>query len=250
VDLSIVFLALAFANPAEDGKLPPINPDRPDFTDGAGIVPPGKVLFEFGYRQTASGRMTLREYGDQPMARFALRPDLELRLTGPTYAVADEKGAEDTTVGAKWVFHQGKDSSGFRSPSLGLEASVEIVTGARDFRAERAIPQLTGIVDFSIADGWDLAGNLGFVWNKDSEGDFWRTSASLSLGHDLSEKLGSFFEAYMLMENRHGVPTDHFADTGLTYRLNNDCQLDISVGAQLDRRRQTGIFGFGASFRF
>jgi len=257
VDFSTVFLAIALAQSAApaDDKVPPINPDRPDFTNGAGITPQGKVVVELGYRQTATKTFTLRQYGDQPVVRFALNPNLELRVGPGDYGTVrwfggTDQGWEDSSLGAKWCFHNGKDKSGFGDPSLALEADVEIPSGGRFFRADRAIPSLTGIVDFSIADGWDLAGNLVFAWNKDDAGDFWQTSASLSLGHDLAERVGSFLETYMTMTARHGVPTDHFADAGLTYRLNNDCQLDASVGTQLDRHRQTGVFGFGVSVRF
>src|SRR5579862_1770231 len=103
----------------KDDKTPPINPDRPDLTNGANITPVGKTVLEIGYRQTRTSGATLHEWGDQPTFRIGVNERFELRLTGPAYAVASggQTGWEDSQVAFKWLLKDGGDNGGFRHPS-------------------------------------------------------------------------------------------------------------------------------------
>jgi hypothetical protein len=240
-----IALATCSALAQEKEKLPPINPDRPDFTDGPGIVPFAKWLLETGYRQTHGAGSTLRQFGDEPMLRYGFRSNLELRLGLPDYAISGaHKGFEDSSFGVKWLVRDGGDGKGWKSPSFVVEAGATVPTGSRAFRANRFQPSAIGIVDWDFGAAGELGVNVGATAAEDTT--TW--SASLSFDREVTNRISGFVESYAFFAE--GAPADHFADTGALYLLNNDCMLDAFVGCQLDRHRQTAFFGAGISFRF
>jgi hypothetical protein len=246
--LAACLALLACLAPAQDKeKLPPINPDRPDFTDGPGITPLGKWLLEMGYRQTHSTGATLQEFGDQPTVRLGLRENFELRFTLPAYALAGpDKGFEDAAVGFKLLLRDGGDGKGWKSPSFAIEAGASVPSGSRAFRSSRFEPSAVGIVDWDFGAGGELGGNIGVTAQEDFA--FW--SASLSYDRSLTKRATAFLESYALFPGSAGGPDDHFADTGVQYLLNDNCMLDAFAGCQLDRHRQTAFFGAGVSLKF
>lgn len=246
--LAIAVTALAAVCLAQDKeKIPPISPDRPDFTDGAGITPLGKWLLELGYRQTHSGGATLQEFGDQPVLRYGYRDNVEFRLTAPAYATgAGTSGFEDSAIGIKWLIKDGGDAKGFKSPSYAIEAGTTFPSGSNAFRSRKLQPSAIGIVDWDFGQCGDLGANVGVAVQE----DFTVWSASLSYDRSFNERLAGFVESYALFPGSPGGPSDHFADTGVQFLVNNDCMLDAFVGSQLDRHRQSAFFGAGVSFRF
>ncbi|HWA82477.1 MAG TPA: transporter [Fimbriimonadaceae bacterium] len=245
----------AFSQNDQNSKTPPpINPDRPDLTNGTGITPVGKIVLEIGYRQTGSGGMTLHEWGDGPTWRYGVGDRFELRFVSPAYAVGSiaGKGWEDSGLGFKYLLRDGGDGGGFKKPGYAIQGGTTLPTGSDAFRSKQLLPFLIGIVDFDLGANGDLGANLGASRQLDGNGkSFTLYSASLSYGRSLTAALTGYFEGYALVPTGIGNGSaSHYVDSGLEYLLTNDCMLDASVGAQVDRHRQASYFDVGVSFRF
>ncbi|HVT14291.1 MAG TPA: transporter [Fimbriimonadaceae bacterium] len=256
--LAVVLAGLAGMALAQSGQnsksLPPINPDRPDLTNGVGITPIGKIVLETGYRQTGSGGVTLHEWGDGPTWRYGVSDKFEIRLVSPAYAADSfgDKGWEDAGVGFKYLLHDGGDGGGFKKPSYAIQGGTTLPSGSNAFRSKQLLPFLIGIVDFDLGAKGDLGANIGAGRQLDGNGrSFTLYSTSLSYGRSLAAALTGYFEGYMLVPTGAGNgAAGHYVDSGLEYLLTNDCMLDASVGTQVDRHRQAAYFDVGVSFRF
>ncbi|MFI5385290.1 MAG: transporter [Fimbriimonadales bacterium] len=255
--LSVLFLPGLTQEKKDDkkeDKTPPINPDRPDLTNGPGITPIGKFVLEMGYRQTRSGGATLHEWGDGPTWRYGVNDRLELRFVSPAYAVDSfgNKGFEDTNIGFKWLLKDGGDGGGFKKPSYALQAGTSMPSGSNAFRSKQPLPIAIGIVDFDLGTCGDLGANVSAGSQLNGNGSrFTMYTASLSYNHSVGGPVTAYFESYMLIPTGAGNGSaGHFVDSGLQYLLNNDCMLDASVGTQIDRHQQSSYFDLGVSFRF
>lgn len=231
---------------------PPINPDRPDVTNGTGVTPVGRIVLELGYRQTHAGDGSLQEWGDGPTWRYGLNSRLELRLVSPTYAVDSSGGPgwEDANVGFKWLLRDG--GSGFSHPGYAVQGGLSLPAGSRFYRSRVLLPGVTGIADFDLGASGDLGVNVGAGSQIGGNGrPFTLLSASLSYNHSLGGPWAAYAETYMLAPAGTGNgAAGHFADAGFQFLLSNDCMLDASGGSEFDRHRQSAYFDLGVSVRF
>lgn len=248
----VALCAVGLGQEKKDDKLAPVNPDRPDQTNGAGITPIGKFVLEMGYRQTRTQGISLHEWGDQPTLRYGINDRFEARVVGPVRAISTAgNGWEDSGFGFKWLLKDGGDGGGFKKPSYALQGGTNVPTGSSQFGSRKILPALTGIVDFDLGANGDLGVNVGGSTSTNGLGkEFLVWSATVSYNHSLAGPLAGFLEGYMLVPTAHNGGTLHFADTGLQYLLSNDCMLDAFVGSRVDQHQQNSFFGAGVSFRF
>jgi hypothetical protein len=66
----------------------------------------------------------------------------------------------------------------------------------------------------------------------------------------LNERWGCYLEAYGFKRSEPDGSSDKFVNTGVTYLINNDFQLDARVGTGLNGRSNEYFWGLGASRRF
>ena len=88
-----------------------INPDRPDLTTSAEVVPPGALQIETGLeyeRARVGGGPAERQLSVQGVLRLGLTPALEISLEGEPFvwlrAAEDDHGSGDYTLGLKYRF--------------------------------------------------------------------------------------------------------------------------------------------------
>ena len=86
-----------------------INPDRPDLTTSAEVVPPGALQIETGLeyeRARVGGGPSERQFSVQGVLRLGLTPRLEISLEGQPFvwlrAAEDDHGSGDYTLGLKY----------------------------------------------------------------------------------------------------------------------------------------------------
>ena len=232
----------------------PINPDRPNLTNGAGITPVGRIVLELGYRQTHGYGATLQEWGDGPTWRYGVNQRLEVRLVSPAYAVDDlgDKGWEDTHIGFKYLVKDGGDGGGFRKPSYAVVMSTSVPTGSGGFRSKVMLPLFIGIAVFDFGSGGGLGANVAGQSQLGANGlPFLLYSLSLSYNHSLGGPWAAYFESYTLVPSGSGNGSaGRFVDGGVQYLLTNDCMLDASAGTRLDPHEQNAYVDAGVSFRF
>lgn len=248
----MVLVAYAFltAFQAAQKSLGPIQPDRPNFTNGTNIVPLGKTVVEMGYRQTLDGAGTLNDYGDSATVRMPFSARGEVRIGVPSYLTQlgpHAEGFGDASIGMKLRF---TDAKGPWQPSLGALVTTTLPSGSAGFREDHAQPEIRALASFTFDDKSGLDANL--VYGRPSEDGriYDRFALSAAYGRTLDEKTGSFAELYTVLPGSYRGPNQSYADVGLSRLLSNDCQVDLFGGLGLNGTARDGFFGGGISFRF
>lgn len=244
--------AFSFAQKANE--IEPLITDRPDQTESPNAMPKGFLQVETGayYESFKDNNIKTEDFTfNTTLVRYGLLDNLELRLG--------------------WDFVEGKTkvngnalanvSSGFNPLLLGVKTSIAKENGyfpeigllghiylpfsaSTDYK-----PKTTG-VDFrfafahTISENSSLSYNLGAAWGNDSpEAAYVYTMA---FGQNITDNLGAYAELYGdIPENSKA---NHFWDAGLTYLINNNLQLDATVGSSITKGQDI-LLSAGVCFR-
>ena len=79
---------------------------------------------------------------------------------------------------------------------------------------------------------------------------FFQTSASLSVAFAVTDRLGTYVEYFGFYPNAEGSDCAHSINSGLTYLINNNFQIDLRVGAGLNEEADDFFTGIGFAWRF
>ncbi|MFL6263288.1 MAG: transporter [Thermoanaerobaculia bacterium] len=257
---AIALLALAAPLAAQDfsGLKEPINPDRPDFTDGPLLVAPGHLQVETGYTYARTGSEKSSSLGEL-LLRYAFDDRWEARLGLNSYDWIDSgvpgerriSGFEDPFAEVKIRLNDAAaEHRAHGAPAMGLLLNTTIPVGARALTADAWQP--TGILAFhwDLPAEWSLETNLGYSYAADSGRRFGQLFASASAGYSINERWGGFIEGYVFSKESADGSATHYADTGLSYQVSNDLALDFHIGVGLDKPHPNWFTGLGASVRF
>ena len=237
--------------------------DRPDRTESTSIVQPGYVQLEIGWTHAESdepGADFTTDSFPELLARIGMTPRLELRVGFGGYQWADadvsgegrfdESGAADSSLGVK--LHLADE--GETRPEMALLAATSLPTGASAFTSDQADPFAGLLVSKTLSDRFSLGANLGVGWGtvEDGNGDedtLSRAVWTAALGIGLTERLGTFVELYgdaALSDS--GRPANAF-DTGLTWLVRPNLQLDCAAGFGISDAAEDWFLGVGVSWR-
>jgi hypothetical protein len=217
----------------------PIVTDRPDQTEGTGLVAPGWTQLEAGMTAYVPSRRERSQSLGEGLLRYRVLPRLEARADIPSIVLTSGAKREfgDGGLGIKTPLLIPAEGASRAVPALSLLASTSVSTNWSRGPALET-PEII------LASSWEFSDRVGLAANvvgrpfASRSGDMWE-GISLSGGFDLTERLGSYAEAYNL-----GTPA---VNTGLTYRLTPNFQVDgrIGVSGYSDRDR---IIFFGVGF--
>ncbi len=248
------------AIPAEPKPLT-ISPDRPGFSDGAGIAPTGHLLLETGYTFTFRNRDGVETHthnAPELLARVGLIEDrLELRIgtsgyvwsrsnTGSAGEFESTEGFSDLYVGFKL---KALDQDGF-VPRLVFEAVTTVGTGSRSVSNRDLEPTIKLIGSWDLGSGFSLTSNLGMTYATSGSQRFIQGLASASLSYSISDRLSVFGEYFVVGPHTKGTDAAHSMDFGGAFLLNNRIQLDARIGVGLNREADNFFTGAGISFLF
>ncbi len=255
---------LALAQPQSDG---PLVSDRPDFTESAVTVPAGRVQLESGYTFTYDREKKVR-VRDHTFPEFLLRiglaPDLELRVGWEGWSSTEtlfrtrtdagrpitrtdhNDGATDPYLGAKihvleqrgWI------------PELGLIPAITVPSGSRSKTSADVDPQLGIPWAYGLTDRLSVAGQLNLVVPTSDGRRFFQTSASVSLGVQITDWLGAYVEYFGFYPNDRGTDCAHYVNGGFTFPITDDLQFDVRTGAGLNEEADDFFAGAGFVIRF
>ncbi len=228
---------------------PPLVTDRPDATESAVSVAPGRFQLEGGYTAARSGSLTLHSLGEA-LLRVGLTDRTELRLGLSSFRVGagpgpNEAGMDDTSLGAKFVLHR-SDGAG---PRIAVLADATLPTGSGPFGGEGVQPG--GL----LAVGWDLSprvgigANAGYRYARDGTGRFDELRSSLALGFGLTDEAGLYLEYFADHRPANGRPSEVSLDGGVTLLLSPDLQLDARGEFGLSSAAPDYALGAGVSIR-
>lgn len=213
-----------------------IDADRPDVTNGPGTLEPGRWQFEAGATRVGNGGAWTATCGEG-LLRRGVAPGFEVRLLLPSWnsgSPGAERGMGDAGAGAKWTVPGGSDAF-----TAGLVGDVILPTGAPDVSAGTTGADLAFAADIGLGPRADLALNVGGSHQADANA----LLLSGSCGVDLGGGFGTWGEWAALRSDGAFL---HTFDTGLTYKVTPDLQLDARVAAGAGA--SSGDFTVGAGF--
>ena len=249
--LAAVVLAL-LAPAAVAQETAPLVSDRPDFTESAETIAPGRVQLEGGASWTAAGDTDETALGEL-LARIGLTDLLELRLEPGSYEIVDPprggevRGFGDGSLGVKLRLPR---LAAAGAPLAALILDAELPTGAERTGEDGVRP---GAV---LALAWDLGGGLGLGVNAGyrrarAGGErFDQASGSVALGWQAAPRSGLFVEWFALGREAPGGGALHHLDGGVTHLLTDDLQLDLYAGVGLGGDAPDHFVGVGFVARF
>ncbi len=252
----IIAAMVASTAAASAQRSEPLVTDRPDQTESATTVRPGKVQIEMG----GSIEIDTLETGAQRDYVVTSAPDALFRI-----GVVD---GFEARVGTAWV-RESYDQFDANAPGglttrvsndrleghLGGKVSIRedekegfslAVLGGVDIPFEEGLPlsvEIRGALAQEISSVFSLGVNLGGTLIDGDLGGFY----TLVAGVGLNESLGTFVELYGDMPWQEEAAQSF--DTGLTWSVTDNLQLDIAAGFGLNRDASDAMAGIGFSWR-
>jgi hypothetical protein len=264
--LSVALLALGGPLAATAQEEPELVTDRPDQTESTAIVPAGRVQIELGASlagdEIGEDAHEIENHASQlgaTLVRVGLNRRFELRLGWEGWLDEEvtsgslrerEDGAGDAVIGAKLGLRQGEGLS----PAIALLVHSSVPIGDAAFTTDRYDSS------FRLAVSHDLEGGIGLGYNvgvetesSDAEGSGHSTLATaiytLSAGIPAGERLGFFVEVFGEIGLSADGPPANSLDTGATYLLRPNLQLDAAVGVGISEAAGDWFAGIGVSAR-
>lgn len=240
------------AAPAQEAAAPLVT-DRPDFTESAVAVEPGRVQLEAGYTYSRDGPARIHDVGEA-LVRVGALPGAELRIAPGSLGVLRPAGDRDAEVGLRDAVLGAKiELPGLSGRRAGLRAAVlasaTLPTGTGPVAEEGVRPEAR------LALGWDplprvgVGANLGYAHASDGGRRFDELTASGALSYGVSDATGVYVEYFGLYRPAGGPGDENFLDGGVTRRLGPDLQLDARLGVGLDGPDPDYLVGVGVSVR-
>jgi hypothetical protein len=247
----LVLLCAAFAGTLATLAAEPMITDRPDFTESATLVPRGYFQLEAGFTVEDFDGGDAVQVGEA-LLRVSLDQRWEVRIGLPSYLSVDTPGGDltgtgDASIGTKRYLGQ---VTTLNDAHAGLLLSTSVPTAGGDFDSSSWQPDAALLLAWELDGGWGLGTNLGYTYADDGQERFSQLRGSLSLGVPLGDRLAGFAETYVFNKEFEGGSTAWYADTGITYLLSEDLQLDARIGAGLSDDTSDFFFGAGVSTRW
>jgi hypothetical protein len=256
--LSVAVVAVSGARADTDStkEAAPLVTDRPDFTESAETVSVGRVQVESGYTFTRNGHDGEHGVGEV-LIRVPMSTKSEVRVGLPSYVVqrgpsGRASGWSDAFLGAKFVLSAGGDAVGFKRPAMAVLVGTTLPTGSRAFREDKFQPEAIFAASVNLSGSTALSSNVGYARASDAGARFSQFFASVSLGHSLTDRLGAYAELYGFTDTNAQGDRARYFDSGLSYLLNNDRQIDVRAGIGLNNNIAGSDYflGAGLSQRF
>ena len=248
---SLVGATFTFAQ--EDSALGALITDRPDATESSTAMPKGFLQIETGtfYESFEENNIKTEDFTYNTMLmRYGLLDNLELRL-----------GYNYTNSKTRFNGNEIESVTSFSPLLIGFKTRINEEKGIMPeigflghlylpFSVNKEIrPKNTG-VDFrfafshTLSEKSSLSYNLGAAWENDNAQAAYLYS--VSYGYSFNNKIGAYIEFYGdLPENNKA---NHLWDTGLTYLISNNFQLDATIGSSLTKGQDI-LISAGFSFR-
>lgn len=150
-------------------------------------------------------------------------------------------GFSDLQVGGKCQIINGTRFS----PTIAFQASVLLNVINTPYNPKNAAPTFLIMMDQTLNEKLSFLANLGLAWdgNNGSPSGVY----ALNLGWKIKDGLNFMFENYGALANG---ALDIYFDSGLSYVLEEDFQVDFSLGYGYNDGLQDVFFAIGFSWRF
>jgi hypothetical protein len=244
-------LAGVLSVPAAHADDDTINPDRPNVANSSQVVGSHRMQLETGVQWDRQRDLDAHVHTltTPTLLRIGVLDALEMRVEtdGRTIEHASDPltgmhtvsaGWADLSAGLKWHV---ADQDGMR-PSVGMIAEVALPTGSAALRGSGFRPAVELPVEWDLGHDWSLGVMPGVV--RDSDVTYGVFAASV--GKAFSERLHGFAE---VAAPQIGHGTQAIVDTGVSWLVNRDCQIDAMVVHGVNRQTPGLSLAFGVSVR-
>ena len=217
-----------------------INPDRPDLTTSAEIVPARSLQIETGIeygQERAGGHPTERQLSVQTALRLGLTSALEISVEGQSFVWQrtgeDDTGSGDYTLGFKYRFLAPSPDGG--GPALGVKPYVKLPVARKPIGSER--PDFGALLLMTLGLPWGLSldANAGAaaIGQRGPGGFIPQGIVAASLSWSVTERLGTITELYYATKNERDGRYGLLTTVALMYRVTPDLALDTGMRTTL-----------------
>ena len=241
----------ATTNPSRE----PLTSDRPDFTESTATMKRGEVQLEGGdtFEHAASvktntiGELLLR-VGLSSRAELRIEPGSYTKVTSPN---GDASGWVDAALGTKVRLYEPPNENPSIVPAVSFIVLTSVPTGSADFRQTKLQPEAKLAAEWTLGDRIGVATNFNVSRPRDDEnGRYTVFEGSVSFGFDLTSRLGAYTEVFGFAPQLSKVGHSRYGNTGLTFSLTPDYQLDLRGGMGFNGAHPDYFVGAGLVHRW
>ncbi len=218
--------------------------DRPDMTESPNTVKPGTVQIETGAMlEMYTINIDKIDMNAKVMSlpstlfRVGVFSFMELRL-GTSYITNSFDAIPEKIEMSHFSAYDVSVKLNILDGGFGLGFLAGCELNNANLGGETSSPNPYAIIAAShdVTDGWSMGYNLGiFVDGLDPDGaEVEYAFASVASGFEINDKVGAFVELYSEINSIEEVVL--YYDNGLTYKLSETVQLDVSFGTCITER--------------
>ncbi|HEY3097856.1 MAG TPA: transporter [Methylomirabilota bacterium] len=225
-----------------------VEPDRPEVTESAKLVPRGALQLESGValsRERRAGVAAERTFQIEADLRIGVAQDVELnlgweplvRVRGPE----DDTGTGDVTVGVRYRFLEGIEDEPW-PPHLAVKAFARLPTSDEPLGSGRADFGALLLGTFELPLDVQLEVNLGAaaIGQTHPNGYLAQGFATASLSRDFTPSLLGFLEFIFNTRTERDGREQLAVNVGAVYRLTRRLAIDTGI--------QTSLAGQGPDY--
>lgn len=237
--LLLIPLALLVCRAAQADE--PIATDRPDFVESSDTVGAGRWQLEtsVAWERDREPGVVATTWSTPTLLRVGVGAQWELRVETDGWqharvagdAAGSASGMGDLSLGAKYhIAHAGPAGA-----SMAWLLHADLPSGAEVFAGRGIRPSLRLTAEWDLPHGSGLGVMAGVVHDNDADGRrFDAGILAMTVGHAFTPRLRGFAEiaGQQLAARAHGGNVVTF-DTGATWLLDDDTQLDVAANVGL-----------------
>jgi hypothetical protein len=235
--------------PATAGECPQassdITTDRPSITNSSTVVPAGSLQSENGVNLFGQNGATVLD-GTNSRLRYGVAPCLEVLVDLPNYFAPSHgsanAGFSDVAPALKWQISP--DTGKF---DLSVTFGAGLPTGAQRISGPGVQPYLQFPWSRDLEGGWSIAGMGSFYFHPSDPSSDLTTEATFLVQKKITDRASLFVEYAGDYPDRGGP--SQFLNSGGTYRLMQNQQIDFRAGVGLNHNAPDYVVGIGYSFR-
>jgi hypothetical protein len=250
-----VLLSVSSVGPAVAGS---IEPDRPELTESARLVPRGSLQLETGVvfsGERRAGTASEHAFNIEADLRIGVSRQIEVDLEGEPFVRVrgpqDDTGFGDVTLGVRYRLVEAFEDA-LWPPSVAVKPFVKLPVASQPIGTGRVDVGLLLLASFALPGDFELEANVGgaAIGQTRPNAFLGQALASASLSRDVMPSLNAFFEILFSSAGERD-DTAHFAvNTGLIYRVTPRFAVDAGVQTSLLGRGPDYVVRAGLSVRF
>lgn len=254
----VLIVLVLLACPAAPALAAQIEPDRPELTESAKLVPRGSVQLETGAafsKERRAGEPAEKRLELEADLRIGVTRQLEIDLEGEPFVRVrgpqDDTGVGDITVGFRYRFIEAYEGYPW-PPHLAVKAFAKLPIADEPIDTGRPNFGLLLLASFDLPWDFELEVNLGAaaIGQSHPSGYLGQALGSASLSHDLTSSLFGFVELLLASREERDGRGSMSVNVGLVYRVTSRFTVDTGIQTSLLGDAPDYVVRAGLSVRF